>query len=137
MSVRKDERNPGKLELSVLARRHAVYVIQITKNEKIFKPEYDSVVTNDLVKEAKDIYRYIWGANNVLVNSRETYAIRRRYQELAATSCNLLLADVGMARSLFHLSARRMKYWTSMIIEIRNKTRAWIQSDAKRYAEYR
>ena len=137
MSVRKDERNEGKLALSELAVRHAVYVIQITKNEKIFTPEYNEAVTNDLVRTAKNISRYIWAANNVLVNSKETYSIRRKYQELAATECNVLLADVNIARKLFHLSSKRMRYWTGMLVEIRNKTRGWITSDAKRYAQYR
>lgn len=137
MSVRKDERNEGKLALSELAVRHAVYVIQITKNEKIFTPEYNEAVTNDLVRTAKNISRYIWAANNVLVNSKETYSIRRKYQELAATECNVLLADVNIARKLFHISSKRMRYWTGMLVEIRNKTRGWITSDAKRYAQYR
>lgn len=137
MSVRKDERAEGKLALSELAIRHTVYVIQITKNEKIFAPQYNDAITNDLVREAKNISHYIWAANNVLVNSKETYSIRRKYQELAATQCNVLLADINIARKLFHLSAKRMRYWTGMVIEIRNKTRGWISSDAKRYNQYR
>ena len=137
MSVRKDERTEGKLALSELAVRHAVYVIQITKNDKIFKPEYNDAITSDLVKTAKNISKYIWAANNVKVDSRDTYSIRRRYQEMAATECNVLLSDVNIARKLFHLSSKRMRYWTSMIVEIRNKTRGWITSDAKRYDQYR
>ena len=135
--VRKDERVQGKLALSMLARNHAAYVIQITKNPNIFTPEYNDSITADLVKEAKDIFHYIWGANNVLVNSADTYKIRRRYQELAANTCNVLLADMEIAHKLFHLSSKRMKYWTGLVVEIRNKTRAWTNSDAKRYEKYR
>jgi hypothetical protein len=136
MSVRKDERNEGRLALSTLARDHAVYVIQITKNENIFKPEY-SEVSAGLVKEATAIFHCIWGANNVLVNDKQTYEIRRKYQELAATHCNIILADIAIARKLFHLSHKRVKYWTNTVVEIRNKTRGWTTSDAKRYAQYR
>ncbi len=137
MTVRKEERQEGKLALSELAVRHAVYVIQITKNENIFKPEYNEAITNNIVKESIEISHCIWAANNVLVNSKDTYSIRRKYQELAATKCNVLLADINIAKKLFHLSAKRMRYWTGMVVEIRNKTRGWISSDAKRYAEYR
>lgn len=136
MAVRKEERSEGKLALSMLAKKHAVYVIQITSNEKIFNPKYSHAVTEGLVREAKDIFLYIWGANNVLVNSRETYAIRRQYQEKASAKCNMLLADIEIAHSLFHLSGKRVKYWTSMVVEIRNKNRAWTKSDATRYSEY-
>lgn len=136
MSVPKDKRAEGKLALSMLARNHCVYVIQITRNNKVFDPQYAGF-TESLVKKTMEIYHCIWGANNVLVNSEDTYTIRRRYQELAATNCNILLADLEIARKLFHLSSKRMKYWTKMIVEIRNKTRAWTQSDAKRYNQYR
>ena len=121
--------------MSMLARDHTVYVIQITKNENVFDPKYTGF-TNSIIKRAMEIYHCIWGANNVLVNNQETYKIRRNYQELAATNCNILLADLEIARKLFHLSSKRMKYWAKMIVEIRNKTRAWTQSDAKRYNQY-
>ena len=137
MSVQKDKRRDGKLKLAVLARDHAKYVIQITKNPKIFLPEYNREVTNDLVKEAKDINRYLWAANNVVVNSADDYKERKRYQEKAALTCNILLADMEIAQTIFHLSSKRMRYWTGMVVEIRNRTRAWIESDATRYAKYR
>ena len=137
MSVPKDKRRDGRLMLSVLARNHAKYVIQITKNEKIFDPRYNHEVTDDLVRQAKDINRYIWAANNILVNSKEDYALRRNYQEQAALTCNTLLADMEIAQKIFHLSGKRMRYWTSQIVEIRNRIRAWIESDADRYKKYR
>ena len=135
--VQKDKRRDGRLRLSVLARNHAKYVIQITKNEKIFDPKYNQEVTADLVRQAKDINRYLWAANNVVVNSKEDYAMRRHYQELAALTCNTLLADMEIAQKVFHLKSKRMRYWTEQIVEIRNRTRAWIESDTKRYEKYR
>lgn len=137
MSVQKDERRDGKLLLPVLARNHAKYVIQITKNPRWFPPEYNREVTDDLVRQAKDINRYIWAANNILVKSKEEYAERRRYQEKAALICNTLLADIEIARAMFHLRGKRVKYWTGQVVEIRNRTRAWIKSDADRYKQYR
>ena len=137
MSVQKDSRRDGRLSLATLARSHAKYVIQITKNPKVFDPAYSDSVTDDIIRQAKDINRQIWAANNVLVNSPEDYKLRRQHQEKAALLCNTLLADMEIAQSVFHLSSKRMKYWTSQVVEIRNRTRAWIQSDAKRYAEYR
>ena len=136
MSVQKDKRRDGRLRLSVLARNHALYVIQITKNPKVFNPEFNHEVTDDLVKQAKDINRLLWAANNVMVNSHDDYTLRRRYQEQAALTCNTLLADMEIAHKLFHLSAKRMKFWTEQLVEVRNRTRAWIESDAKRYKEY-
>lgn len=137
MSVQKDKRREGKLALAVLARNHAKYVIQITANDKVFKSQYKYSVTDGLVRLAKAIYRCIWTANNIRVNSKEDYDERREYQKKAALFCSSLLAEMEIAQSVFHLSGKRMRYWTGMVTEIKNKTQAWIQSDAKRYEEYR
>ena len=137
MSVQKDARNEGKLSLEVLARGHAKYVLQITKNEKVFLPEYNHGLTDEIVREAIEINRMIWAANNVLVHSAEDLKLRRKYQERTALLCNCLLADMEIAHSLFHLQERRMEFWSKQVVEIRNKTRAWIKSDADRYKQYR
>ena len=103
MSVQKDSRREGRLSLATLARSHAKYVIQITKNPKVFDPAYSDSVTDDIIRQAKDINRQIWAANNVLVNSPEDYKLRRQHQEKAALLCNTLLADMEIAQSVFHL----------------------------------
>lgn len=64
MSVQKDSRREGRLSLATLARSHAKYVIQITKNPKVFDPAYSDSVTDDIIRQAKDINRQIWAVNN-------------------------------------------------------------------------
>ena len=84
------------------------------------------------------VKQFFGGAgNNILVKSNEDYAERRRYQEKAALTCNTLLADIEIAASLFHLRGKRVKFWTGQVVEIRNRTRAWIKYDADRYKQYR
>ena len=116
---------------------HAKYVMQITSNPKIFDQRYYHAITVDLIRTSKDIYRSIWAANNALVKSKGDYAARRKYQIRAVMLCNMMLADIEIAQSVFHLKGKRMRYWAGTIIEIRNKARAWVESDAKRYSEYR
>ena len=116
---------------------HAKYVMQITSNPKIFDPRYYHAITVDLIRTSKDIYRNIWAANNTLVKSKSDYAARRKYQVRAVMLCNMMLADIEIAQSVFHLKGKRMRCWAGMVIEIRNKARVWIESDAKRYSEYR
>ena len=137
MSVPKGKRKESKLELAVLARDHAKYVIQITNNPKIFLPEYNSAITSDLILQAKDINRCIWAANNIRVSSTYDYQLRHNYQKQALLTCITLLADIDIAKVVFHLSSKRIKYWTELIIEIKNKLKQWIQSDVTRYSQYR
>ena len=121
----------------MLARNHAIYVIRITKNQKVFDPAYNDAVTSDIVNEAKTIFRCIFSANEIVVNGTKSYTARRELQETAARTCNDLLADIAIARTVFNLRGKRMKYWTAMVIEIRNRTRKWIKTDADRYRMYR
>lgn len=137
MSVQKDRRSDGKLTLPVMSRQHAKYVIQITKNPKVFDPAYNHEVTDDLVRQAKDINRCIWGANQIKVTSTELYSDRRALQREAVMLCRSLLSDIAIAKGIFHLSSKRVKYWTEQLIEIRNRTQAWMEYDADRYKKYR
>ena len=135
MAVHKDERVQGKLELSTLACNHALYVIKITRNKKHFSEEYSDIAAS-LTQMSMSIFHHIWAANAIPVENQMTYNIRAKHQELAITTCTTLLADITLSRRLFHLSSKRVTYWKGLVVEIRNKARAWKRSDAKRYAKY-
>lgn len=137
MSVPQSQRPEHILQLHVKARNHAAYVIQITKNPKVFDPAYATAITDKMIKLAIDIFTNLWSANNVLVKDSLSYKMRHEYQEYACLECNNLLAMIDIAYKLFHLTSSRVKFWSGWVIDIRNGARAWIQSDAKRYEEYR
>ena len=136
MSVHKDERSDSKLSLFVASRELACYTIQICKNPKVFLPEY-SVVTQEIVNLAMRIHGDLWTANNIVVRSKEDLTERSQLQERACRYCNQLLADIDIAHKLFHLSAKRVEFWTTKIVSVRNTTRNWKKSDADRYKQYR
>lgn len=137
MSVPKGKQAEGKLLVNELARDLAVYTLRITRNTKVFDEKYQSAITNEILHSAIVIHKYAFSANNITVKSHQQYADRRHFQELAAVECNNLLSLIDLAKPLFHLSAKRCRYWGNLVIEVRNKIRAWIESDAKRYQEYR
>ena len=140
MSVPKGQQTDGKLLVNELARDLAVYTIRITSNPKVFLPQFQTALTNEIIRCATNIHKYTWTANNVMVrgqDGREKYAVRRKYQEMAASECNNLISLIDIAKPLFHLDTKRCRYWGNLTIEVRNKIRGWMESDAKRYAEYR
>lgn len=137
MSVPVNQRTQGKLEVCVKAHDLCVYTLQITKNKNVFLPEYQDVLTNKIVQLAIDIHSEVWSANNVLVRSPETLKYRRRLQESAAIKCNVLLAMIDLAWSLFHLSGKRVRFWSKKVIDVRNLIRSWCSSDAERYKKFR
>lgn len=132
-SVRENERSQGKMQVHIKARELAVYTIRITKNEKVFVPEYFNTVTNQIISAALDIHLCLWEANNIRVESVEEKDTRRKYQQIAVAKCNRLLALIDIARPLFHLSSKRVKYWSKLIIEVRKLAVAWKASDHERY----
>lgn len=140
MSVHKNDQGIGKFQVHEKVRGLAAYTIHITSNPKIFPPEYNQSITNKITATAIEIQTATWTANNIMVrgeNAKELYQERRRLQEQAAINCNILLSMIDLAWKVFHLSSKRVKYWSEMTIEARNLIRAWHNSDTKRYAEYR
>ncbi len=134
MSVPVNQRSHGKLEACVKAKELCCYTVKITSNKKIFVAEYQEALTNRIIDCALNIHLFSWGANNILVNSVEDMRERLLLQEKAALECNQLLALMEVAKSVFHLSSKRIEYWAGRAIETRTLIKAWRESDRKRYS---
>lgn len=135
MSVPEGLRGNGRLEVIEKALDLADYTITITANSKIFLPEYQRSLTDDINRIALAIYVDAWTANNIKVTNEESYMERRRLQEKAARNCNNLLALMQLAQKVFHLKLKRIKFWGEKTLNVRSLLRAWRESDYKRYAE--
>lgn len=143
MAVKTGERNVPdtpqnrQLEVAWEARELALYTIQICNNKNIFLPEYQSSLTDDIIRTAKDIYIHVWTANNIRVTNserKELFAYRNKLQRQAILDCNNLLALIGLARPLFHLKGKKAKYWSEKVIKTRNYIKRWKESDQDRYS---
>lgn len=135
MSVPEPKRNKGKLEVCTKARDLAAYTLQITANEKIFLPQYQRALTDSINGTTINIHVLVWNANNIYVNSIEDWEARKRLQEQAIRQCTMLLSLIDLAHSLFHLKAKRVKYWGEKTVNVKTLIRAWKESDGKRYRE--
>ena len=136
MSVPANKRSQGKLEVCVKAHDLCCYTIQITSNKKNFPEEFQRALTDRIVDTAISIHSKVWAANNILVNSPEDYAERKRLQEQAAIQCNVLLSLIEVAHRVYHLRSKRVFYWSDKVITTRNLIRGWRDSDRKRYQSY-
>lgn len=131
MSVPELQRGEGKFEVLIKARNLTSYTLQICTNENVFRPQYQNALTNDIIREAKDIFMKCFTANNIMLNA-EGIEGRKKLQLEAIDHCNNLLALMQIAQEVFHLSSKRVKYWGNFTIETRNMIRKWIESDRKR-----
>ena len=135
MSVPANQRSHGRLEACVKAHALCVYTLQITSNKKVFAAEYQTALTDKIIATALNIHTLAWSANNTLVKTPEDLRKRQRLQEDAAIQCNILLSLIEIAKPIFHLTSKRVIYWSEMTIEARGLIRAWKETDARRYKE--
>lgn len=138
MSVPVGERDEGKFTLAVKAEYLARYTIEITANENVFLPEYRRAVTDDIISTAKNIYLGIREANDVTVRvgtvfHLEDFRERNRLQRKALRDCKRLLYLIDLAHRVFHLSTKRVKYWSQIVKNIKDRVHGWIDDDMNRF----
>ena len=134
MSVPECERSKPKLEAIVKAMDLASYTIKITSNENVFKPQFQTALTDDIVHVARSIYSNAWKANNINVSKNPNLKDeRKRFQVLAVAECYELLSLIQLAKPVFHLTSKRIRFWGYKTIKCRLLLQAWKDSDSKRY----
>lgn len=133
--VRKEDRGEGKFDVFVDAKKLSSYTIQIASNQKVFKPEYRTYLTDEIVKDARNIFAYAWAANNIRVKSKEDWDRRKNLQNRAIANCESLIVNIQIAKPVYHLRTKRVKYWGEWVLRVRSKLKAWKESDTKRYGK--
>ena len=113
----------------------AAYTLQITSNPKVFDPAQNQGFIDEIRRLAIDIFSKIWTANNIYVKTAAEAEERTALQRSARQDCNKLLPMIEIAGKVFHLKARRMKYWGAWAVEVRTKIQAWEDGDRKRYLQ--
>lgn len=128
-----NRRQKSKFEVLVQARDLAKYTLVITKNDNVFKEEYRTALTDDIVRTAKDIYIKSWTANGIYVKDDAEYKWRHKLQIEAELLCNNLLALISLAKKVYHLKDKRIKYWAGKVMSVKNLIKEWKSNDSKRY----
>ena len=136
MSVNISKRTENPLEVHVRAVELAAYTYKICDNEKVFKPIHKGLVIK-IEEIVTDIYCKAWYANNIRVKDAEGWAERANLQKDAERLCTELLCVINIAARVFHLTAKRVKYWGGITLEVQNLLKAWHESDCRRYDKYK
>ena len=136
MSVAEPLRHKGRLEVHIKAQMLASYTAHILSNPKVFDPKIDVELVNRIRNCSYDIYAKSWTANKIRADTNSVNRIYRyNLQEECLMLCDEMHAYIGIAKSVFHLRAKRMKYWSNMIMEVRALLQAWKESDVDRYGQ--
>lgn len=133
MSVAEPLRYKGRLKVHTKAEFLASYTAKILQNENVFNPEIDPVLINRMKNCVYDIYIKAWQANKLSLDKNPVErSMRFKLQKEAVILCDELYASIGIAKMLFHLRHKRMKYWSGLIMDVRALLQGWIESDVKR-----
>lgn len=136
MSVPEPLRRKGRMEVFVKAQHLASYTAQILSNEKVFNPQIDIELISRIKNCAYDIYAKAMSANYIRADTNSINRITRySLQEEAILLCNEMLAYIGIAKHVFHLTTKRMKHWSSLILGVRDLLQKWKESDVTRYGQ--
>lgn len=132
MSVNKNQRKEGELQVNTDARNLCIYTLRITANPKTFPVSQASYVEK-LRNTSIEICTLCWKANNIRVDGNEDrYNRRLELQNRAIDECNSMCVLIEIAKPLFHLSSKRVCYWMKLVTELRTLIRKWRNSDKQR-----
>ena len=115
MSVPVNQRSQGKLEAYSKAYDLTVYTLKITSNKKIFTEAYQESITDKITSAALDVYLFVGTANEKQVRAENDYnnfRDRMFLQKEAMDRCGYIIKMILLAKPIFHLSSKRVKYWT-------------------------
>ena len=136
MSVPEPLRRKGRLEVHIKAQFLASYTAKILSNEKTFDSKTDTELISRIRNCSYDIFAKSWAANKIRADSNGINRITRyNLQEESILLCDEMHAYIGIAKQVFHLRTKRMKYWSGLITEVRQLLQAWKESDASRYGQ--
>lgn len=136
MSVPEGKRHKGRMEVHIKARELAVYTVKILANEKIFNPTIDREIINRIKNCAYDIDAKSWTANKIRADTNQiNRTMRYKLQQESILLCDEMLSYISIAKQVFHLKSRRVKYWSSLIVEVQRLLQAWKESDVNRYGQ--
>lgn len=134
--VRVEDRGEGKFDTLTKALRLASYTTDITDNKKVFTPDHEKT-TEKIVNLAWNIYHRARIANDIRVEIADDLMERRKLQNQAIAECDQLLTAIQIAKRVFHLRLKRIKFWGEMVEEVKNHLKKWRESDADRFRKKR
>jgi hypothetical protein len=136
MAVPTSERGESKFQVLLDARKLATHTLRITANKKVFTENFDDSLIKDINETAKNIFINASVANSIRVSDNISCMQRLELQQNAILESVRLILLIQLARSLFHLPARRVRYWGGIAIHARDTIKMWYIGDKKRYKEF-
>lgn len=133
MSVLKNEREQGQMEVQTKAFDLVLYTIDNALKEKIVPKRDRWCLGVRLADTALDIQSHIDMANTLRNDDIEEAKERMIEQRLALGSTFRLMTLVHVTRHLTFFDSKVHEYWTELVKEEQTLLRGWMDSDRKKH----
>ena len=135
MSVRKNERKQGQLQVLNKSRELVSYIIKILTNEEVFPKKYRWTLVSKISDEGCDLITSINRANAVKVETQTDFEYRRFQQKQARGHLEAMMSLITIAYDVFPASAKKMNYVGNLEFEIIELLNKWMKSDKERFVK--
>lgn len=129
MSVRKGNRQEGKLQVLNAARELKEYSLNALRNDKIFPKSTRWLYAIPISNAVRDACLCIRRANSVYVKIHEEYIYRHMQQVEAHAHLDSLLDLLDDAYQAHYLSGDKVEFWTGLVLKTDDLLKAWMSSD--------
>ena len=133
MSVIKGKRSQNRLRVLDKAYELCKYTLSILRNEKVFPKSYRWLLCQKIADECVSAMACIKRANSVNVKDKHGYEYRRGQQIRAYAHLEALLELIDVAFNVLAIDARRVEFWTGLVVETETSLISWGKADKKRY----
>lgn len=131
--VRKKDQSPHRFTTLDVILKMYDHTTNVISNEKLFDPKFQKL-TDEIDFYAKEVYHKCRVANEELDNRiKEEAEIRIALEEEAMKACKWLKTDIMLAQRKFHLRARKVTYWKSLVDDSLESIRKWHAAEIRTY----
>lgn len=111
------------------------HTTSVIANEKIFDRTFSSLI-DEIDFYARNIYHLCRVANEELDNRVEEQAeMRIELETKAIEQCDWLKTDIMLAQRKFHLRAKKVIYWKSLVDDAKKSIVNWRSAEKRNYKE--
>lgn len=136
MSVRKGDREQGKLEVIDASRLLLDYTYDRVKDRDIFPKTERWLLPKSIFDSAVGARSCIIGANGIRVESTEEAHDRLLKEKQAIGYLESLEALIDLCHAKEIIDDKRAYYWTGLVIATMNPLKGWLKSERRRYKEF-
>lgn len=125
------DRKESKFQPVLNAREVSIYSTRILGNEKRFAPNRSEYLLNKMQESSINIFMYAKVALDTdLYTHREK---REKLQSLAYDECIKMLLYLEIAKPIFQIPSKRLRYWTSLLVKTKDGLKKWMAADRREY----